>query len=64
MKENTKKIRFLGSLWGRGAGFAGAVWSKNRVSPTLTTMQGGGREPHIVVKNDSNTNMEKSDSSK
>ena len=42
--------RFLGSIYGRGPGFAGAVWDKNYLSPTLTTMQGGNREPMIVVR--------------
>lgn len=33
--------RFLGSLYGHGAGYAGAVWDDQSISPTLTTMQGG-----------------------
>ena len=33
---------------GFGSGFAGAVWDKDHVSPTLNSMQGGGRQPHIV----------------
>ena len=40
--------RFLGSLYGHGTGYAGAVWDTQSVCPTLTTMQGGGRQPHIV----------------
>lgn len=40
--------RFLGSLYGHGTGYAGAVWDAKNVSPTLNTMQGGGRQPHIV----------------
>ena len=42
--------QFLGSLYGHGPGFAGAVWNPDALSPTLTTMQGGGREPHIMEK--------------
>lgn len=45
--------RRLGNLYGddRGTGFAGNVWDKNYISPSLTTMQGGGmREPMIVDK--------------
>ena len=42
--------RFLGSLYGKGQSFAGAVWDKDFISPTLTTMQGGGREPMIAEK--------------
>ena len=35
--------RRLGNLYGddRGTGFAGNVWDKNYISPSLTTMQGG-----------------------
>lgn len=42
----------LGNLYGddRGTGFAGNVWDKNYISPSLTTMQGGMREPMIVDK--------------
>lgn len=32
-----------------GTGYAGGVWDKNNISPTLTTMQGGGRQQHIVT---------------
>lgn len=35
------KSDFLGSLYGHGAGYAGAVWDKKGICPTLTTMQGG-----------------------
>lgn len=45
--------RRLGNLYGddRGTGFAGNVWDKNYISPSLTTMQRGGmREPMIVDK--------------
>lgn len=45
-----RQCNFLGSYYGRGTGFAGAVWDKNYISPTLNTIQGGGREPHIIVK--------------
>ena len=38
--------RFLGSVYGYGSGFAGAVWDSNSVAPTLNTMQGGdGNRP-------------------
>ena len=44
--------RFLGNIYGFGRSFAGAVWDANHIAPTLTTMQGGGREPHIMeIKN-------------
>lgn len=43
------KPKFLGNMNGfTGRSFAGAVWDKDHVSPTLNSMQGGGRQPHIV----------------
>lgn len=47
LNENKKPI-FLGNYNGYGPGYAGAVWDKNGICPTLTTMQGGGREPMIL----------------
>ena len=40
----------LGNLYGEnwGTGFAGNVWDIDGLSPTITTVQGGGREPHIL----------------
>lgn len=39
----------LGCLNGFGGGsFAGQVYEKDGLAPTLTDMQGGGRQPHIV----------------
>lgn len=32
-----------------GTGYAGGVWDDSHVSPTLTTMQGGGRQPHVIT---------------
>lgn len=42
----------LGNIYGEncGTGFAGNVWDKEAISPTLMTMQGGNRQPMIVVK--------------
>lgn len=31
-----------------GTGYAGGVWDSDYISPTLTTMQGGGRQPHVM----------------
>lgn len=44
-----KPIR-LGNIYGenKGTGFAGNVWDKRAVAPTLTSMQGGGRQPMIL----------------
>ena len=50
MKEEKKKVRFLGSLNGKGTSFAGAIWDKKSVSPTLTTMQGGQRATYYCVR--------------
>lgn len=33
----------------KGTGFAGNVWDKESISPTLTTSQGGNRQPLIMV---------------
>ncbi len=35
----------------KGTGYAGNVWDKNCVSPTLTTSQGGNRQP-MIEEND------------
>ena len=44
-----KPIR-IGNLYGenRGTGFAGNVWETEGISPALTTMGGGNREPIIM----------------
>lgn len=54
-KQNIKPIR-LGNIYGEqfGTSFAGNVWSINSITPALMTMQGGSRQPLIVVKKDSN----------
>jgi len=44
------EARRLGNLYGedKGTGYAGNVWDKNFIAPTLMTMQGGNREPMII----------------
>lgn len=39
----------IGNIYGEqfGTGYAGNVWDKNGISPTITTCTGGGRQPHI-----------------
>lgn len=32
-----------------GTGYTGGVWDDSHVSPTLTTMQGGGRQSHVIT---------------
>lgn len=46
----------IGNIYGedRGTGFAGNVWSKEAVSPTLTTMQGGNRQPMTLLEEEPN----------
>lgn len=41
----------IGNIYGedKGTGFAGNVWSKEAISPTLTTMQGGNRQPMTLL---------------
>lgn len=43
----------LGNIYGedKGTGFAGNVWDKNAISPTLMTMTGGNRQPMIMPDN-------------
>lgn len=47
--EEQKPIR-LGNIYGedKGTGYAGNVWDKHSIAPTLTTMAGGNREPMII----------------
>ena len=48
----------------RGAGFAGNVWSTDHLSPALTTMGGGNREPLIIVTNPKPITMAKKETKK
>lgn len=43
----------MGNIYGenKGTGYAGNVWDSDAVSPTLTTMQGGNRQP-MIIQND------------
>ena len=42
-----------------GTGYAGGVWDTNNISPTLTTMQDGGRQPKILQGIDKSLNQTK-----
>lgn len=44
------EVRSLGNIYNDnwGTGLTGHVWDKEMLSPTLTTMQGGGRQPMII----------------
>lgn len=48
--ERTNYPSRLGNIYGedKGTGYAGNVWDSEKLSPTLTTMQGGNRQPMIV----------------
>ena len=48
--ENTYGIKRIGNIYGedKGTGFAGNVWDKDYISPTIMTAQGGNRQPMIV----------------
>jgi DNA-cytosine methyltransferase len=49
----SNECKRLGNIYGEefGTGYAGNVWDKDCISPTLMTMQGGGRQPHILEEN-------------
>jgi hypothetical protein len=47
-------VRIIYNLYGYyGGKMAGSVFDTNGLSPSLTTMQGGGRQPMIVEKYES-----------
>ena len=47
--KDPKCVR-IGNIYGEnfGTGYAGNVWDKEALSPTLVTCTGGGRQPHII----------------
>ncbi len=49
----SNECKRLGNIYGEefGTSYAGNVWDKECISPTLMTMQGGGRQPHILEEN-------------
>ena len=47
-----------------GMSFAGNVWDSNGLSPAIKTMQGGGCEPMIIVKQKPNEKDVKSENVK
>ena len=54
-KMNIQTV-LLGNVYGSqfGTGYAGNVWDKNYYCPTLRTMKGGGNQPMIIVKEETN----------
>lgn len=49
-KQTTDDIVCLGNYYGAefGTGYAGNVWDYRFLCPSIMTMQGGGRQPHIL----------------
>ena len=45
-----KETKHLGNIFGEeyGTGYAGNVWDKEGLAPTLTNMRGGNRQPMVV----------------
>lgn len=58
-KETVNNPNFIGNIYGKqfGTGYAGCVWDSTNIAPTLTTMQGGGRQPHILCPVDGKTSL-------
>lgn len=50
-EDESNSPKFIGNINRPdfGTGYAGGVWDTNNISPTLTTMQGGGRQSHIIT---------------
>lgn len=61
LDEGSNTPKFVGNVNRPdfGTGYAGGVWDANNISPTLTTMQGGGRQPHIMQGIDKSYNNTK-----
>lgn len=57
-EDDSNSPKFIGNINRPdfGTGYAGGVWDTNNISPTLTTMQGGGRQPHIMCGIDKSLN--------
>lgn len=57
-EDESNSPRFIGNINRPdfGTGYAGGVCDTNNISPTLTTMQGGGRQPHIMCGIDKSLN--------
>ena len=59
--EQTNYPNRLGNIYGedKGTGYAGNVWDSEKLSPTLTTMQGGNRQPMIIETAQSQSKIRK-----
>ena len=49
LSKDIEPIR-LGNIYGedKGTGYAGNVWDKDAIAPTLMTIQGGNRQPMVI----------------
>lgn len=46
---DTNREKRIGNIWGAtGGNYAGNVYDKEYISPTINTCGGGGREPMII----------------
>ena len=48
---NPNEVCKIGNIWGyntKATDFAGNVFDTKGISPVLTTMCGGGRQPHVI----------------
>lgn len=56
--KRVAELNRLGNIYGedKGTGYAGNVWDKEGLCPTLITMEGGNREPMIVASRGRNPN--------
>ena len=52
MQDNTNNAKCIGNIYSKdfSTGYAGNVWAKNGLCPTLRTFQGGNAQPMIVVE--------------
>jgi len=65
---NVPIVKRIGNIYGedKGTGYAGNVWDKKGLCPTLTNMQGGNRQPMIInekilIKNATKKGYEEAD---
>ena len=51
INNNDKKVILLGNYYDKrfGTNYGGNVWDKRGICPAITTLQGGGRTPSIII---------------
>ena len=62
LNENKTPVR-VGNIYNEnfGTGYSGNVWDVNGISPTITTTQGGGRVPMILIKSNTKKGYEEAE---